>query len=331
MKTDEAPGCLTASARPARDFRHRISVQMNPYAVESAKYKLAMGRKIAPQRRQKKETVRKTTRQRSIKREAATQIQGQDHHDAEIDLIEEYTDDPDTTVPKNDNGNVDAEMDIIDSYSEVSGETTDEDPEYAKTFDTINAGTGDLGDTTDEDPEYAKAVQMTEADTVDTGPFHRGNMTREDFEGALILSKMPYHDPCRIVAAAYAAEAEEILKLTASRSRNATRSDTGGAASAQVACSLCCGRTFATRSTLKRHVDVVHRGAPRVKEKASVCDRCGITFTARSSLRRHLEKVHKVLGSFSYRCALCGMVTPRKDRLKTHVEKNACRGVGGEI
>jgi uncharacterized Zn-finger protein len=56
----------------------------------------------------------------------------------------------------------------------------------------------------------------------------------------------------------------------------------------------------------------VHEG---IKLDDGICGECNTTFTTKSSLKRHIESVHKKI---TYKCSLCELGFSREEALHKH-------------
>ncbi len=79
----------------------------------------------------------------------------------------------------------------------------------------------------------------------------------------------------------------------------------------QAFCCSVCGQLFTTKSAVRLHIDMIHKGL-----KPFSCDICQKSFALRKHLRGHVNAVHKRLQPFT--CHFCQKKFSRKDNLKTH-------------
>ena len=70
-----------------------------------------------------------------------------------------------------------------------------------------------------------------------------------------------------------------------------------------------CDRVFSNKSSLKRHVDNVHR---QIKFK---CDKCNENFSLKENLKKHIVTTHK---GKKYKCIICSKIFSRSEHLKRH-------------
>merc|ERR1719186_1792963 len=76
-----------------------------------------------------------------------------------------------------------------------------------------------------------------------------------------------------------------------------------------------CGRSFASRSSLKTHTDNAH------DNHEMFCDACGKTYKNKALLKSHVKKMHSV----SYTCEHCGKVCFYRFYRKRHKTFRGCR------
>jgi KRAB domain-containing zinc finger protein len=77
---------------------------------------------------------------------------------------------------------------------------------------------------------------------------------------------------------------------------------------------LICRKEFATKNTMKRHMEQIHEG------KTYPCDQCTRTFTAPNSLKNHILIVHEK--RFDYECQHCGKKWATKGLLQDHITQS---------
>jgi len=87
-----------------------------------------------------------------------------------------------------------------------------------------------------------------------------------------------------------------------------------------------CGRPFARRYDMQRHVRAVHRTG--VNDGEASCDICGKTFSRANDAKRHRERVHPVNEAGvplkrekNHVCSVCNNAFTRKNDLKRHLLK----------
>ncbi|PAA87258.1 hypothetical protein BOX15_Mlig033061g1, partial [Macrostomum lignano] len=93
------------------------------------------------------------------------------------------------------------------------------------------------------------------------------------------------------------------------------RPNCSNAATAAIDCALC-GKTFAKRSSLIKHMSRTHLGNERVD-----CSVCGQTLSSPSALGRHML-LHT--GSAPFRCSFCDSAFRKKVGLQRHLD--SCHG-----
>ena len=80
-----------------------------------------------------------------------------------------------------------------------------------------------------------------------------------------------------------------------------------------------CGKSFANKSTLKAHVDVVHEG-----KRSQKCEECNKIFTQKSDLKKHIKHVHRDIRD--HKCDECNKAFHKKSHLNEHI-KTVHRGI----
>ena len=75
-------------------------------------------------------------------------------------------------------------------------------------------------------------------------------------------------------------------------------------------CELCHFKTN-SRKNLNTHINKVHN-------KRQFCTECGKSYASKNTLKEHIETVH--LGNKQFKCEQCPYTTGRKNNLKTHVK-----------
>ena len=91
-------------------------------------------------------------------------------------------------------------------------------------------------------------------------------------------------------------------------------------------CSVC-GKDFATKQHLNRHVSSVHE-----KRRPELCSLCGASFAEKGILAKHMTSVHN---KESHICPICNIEKPSHDYLTAHIrnkhEKIPCEQCGKAI
>ena len=79
-----------------------------------------------------------------------------------------------------------------------------------------------------------------------------------------------------------------------------------------------CGKSFCQKSTMKRHIKIVHEGFVPYK-----CKECDNTFTKKQYLNDHVLMVHR--GINPYVCDFCDKVFTQAHMMKTHIKNKTCQ------
>ena len=73
-----------------------------------------------------------------------------------------------------------------------------------------------------------------------------------------------------------------------------------------------CGKSFAQKGGLKRHIYTTHEGHKDFK-----CDSCGKLFSSEQNLKTHIHSIHE--GHKDYNCVICGKSFSQAGHLKSHI------------
>ena len=74
-----------------------------------------------------------------------------------------------------------------------------------------------------------------------------------------------------------------------------------------------CGKSFADKIILKRHIEFVHEGV-----RNHMCSDCGLKFTDKQKLIKHHKVVHQ--GIKEFKCDKCAREFGQKIDLRRHIE-----------
>ena len=79
-----------------------------------------------------------------------------------------------------------------------------------------------------------------------------------------------------------------------------------------------CGRTFRMKTSLDRHIKVIHE---KDKQNEIKCNSCEFSTIHRSSLNRHTKSHHNPKDSITTKCHICNISLKTKSSLKMHLKR----------
>lgn len=78
-----------------------------------------------------------------------------------------------------------------------------------------------------------------------------------------------------------------------------------------------CGRTFKSKFTLKKHIELKHSEKPRQDKDPQECPICYKLLRGIKGLKAHMKNIHEA-GEHEHRCKICNHISTTAKGLRVH-------------